>query len=89
MNNGVLKCPGLLGGEKSCVSKQIYFIFEGCSFKVLMYFDSFQRELQLETSKENHLAIILFLILMNYYPTKPAALKSFFGKTKRNKQTPK
>lgn len=77
MNNSGFNCPGLLGGAKSCVSKQMYFICEGYPFKALIYLDSFQRDLYLEISKENHLAIILLLILMNYYPTKPA-LSSFW-----------
>lgn len=72
MNNSGFNCPGLQGGAKSCVSKQTYFVCEGYPFKALIYFDSLQRDLYLEISKENHLAIILLLILMNYYPTKPA-----------------
>lgn len=37
----------------------------GCLFKALVYFDSFQRELYQETSRENHLAIILLLTLIS------------------------
>lgn len=85
VNNSRLKYPGLLGGAKSCVSKQIYFTLRGCPFKALIYFDSFHRELYLEPSKENHLAIILLLILMNYYPIKPA-LSSFWTKKQSNFQ---
>lgn len=43
-----------------CVS-----FLRGCLFKALIYFDFFQRELYQETSRENHLAIILFLTLIS------------------------